>query len=535
MASLIPETAKKGALFTKETLVSAAKQSEGCHIVPIRLRRAIKRYLREQENPNMRRKVLCLSQSFNKIKDANLLLTASTSKELIEDPFKSLERAQRWKIKSAYGDIGLKYRDDQTIAYIASRMPAVYSACYRVLKEVKRRLPGFAPKRVLDFGSGTGSVLWAVREVWPHSLETINLVEPSKSMQRVAQSLLQGLKDLPLIQSYCSLQALMQNLDKSDRMHDLVIASYVLGEVPSVKDRITIVRQLWELTQDVLVLVEPGTPQGYSIITQMRSHILWMEKRKCRKSKGVSDAASKDIVSLNKDPNGAYVVAPCPHDGACPLENTGKYCHFVQRLQRTSSQRSYKRSKGLPLRGYEDEKFCFVALRRGQRPREPWPLDGMQFDTLKEQHAKRNPKPLEINYEDQVVSEDDGVRCKDDLVFEDEGVSDEDDPVLYDSDYMETDSMNDYEEEEEPAARADLGSGWGRIVYTPVRRGRQVAMNVCRSIKQDGSEGCFERVVVTQSENPALHKQASRSLWGDLWPLSSNELQENETPKKSDG
>lgn len=32
----------------------------------------------------------------------------------------------------------------------------------------------------------------------------------------------------------------------------------------------------------------------------------------------------------------------CPHDGPCPLEKTGKYCHFVQRLERTSSQRAYK-------------------------------------------------------------------------------------------------------------------------------------------------------------------------------------------------
>lgn len=66
----------------------------------------------------------------------NLQLTTSTSKELVEDPFKSLEGSKRWKIKSAYGDIGLKYQDDETIAYVASRMPAVYSACYRVLKEV---------------------------------------------------------------------------------------------------------------------------------------------------------------------------------------------------------------------------------------------------------------------------------------------------------------------------------------------------------------------------------------------------------------
>lgn len=84
----------------------------------------------------MKRKVLRLSESFNAIKGVNLTLTESTSKELFEDPLKSVEQSKRWKVKSAYGDIGLKYRDDETIAYVASRMPAVYSACYRVLCEV---------------------------------------------------------------------------------------------------------------------------------------------------------------------------------------------------------------------------------------------------------------------------------------------------------------------------------------------------------------------------------------------------------------
>lgn len=91
----------------------------------------------ELEEPYLKRKVLRLSASFSEIKDVNLLLTASTSKELVEDPLKSVESSKRWKIKSAYGDIGLKYRDDETVAYVASRMPAVYSACYRVLKEVR--------------------------------------------------------------------------------------------------------------------------------------------------------------------------------------------------------------------------------------------------------------------------------------------------------------------------------------------------------------------------------------------------------------
>ena len=29
----------------------------------------------------------------------------------------------------------------------------------------------------------------------------------------------------------------------------------------------------------------------------------------------------------------AHVVAPCPHDGACPLEGRPSWCHFVQRFQ----------------------------------------------------------------------------------------------------------------------------------------------------------------------------------------------------------
>ncbi|GFS44446.1 hypothetical protein Acr_00g0090440 [Actinidia rufa] len=435
MAALVPETVPK---FTAETLRYAARQSDRCHIVPVSLRRAIKRYLREQEETHMRRKVLSLSQSFNEIKDVNLQLNASTSRELVEDPLKSLESSKRWKIKTSYGDIGLKYREDQTVAYVASRMPAVYSACYRVLSEVRRRLPGFSPTKVLDFGAGTGSALWAVREVWPKSLERINLVEPSQSMQRAGQSLVKNLKNLPLIQSYDSIQSLTKDINKSDREHDLVIASYVLGEIPSLQDRITIVRQLWNLTRDVL------------------------KRRKLEKS---LNETSKDLMTLK---SGAFVVAPCAHDGRCPLDKTGKYCHFVQRLERTTSQRAYK----------------ILVTRLLISSRESWPLDEDQFES------------------------------------EGELVPYEDDPASYDSDIIEADAVTeDDDEEEEETARADLGSGWGRIIYSPLRRGRRIEMDVCRATNREGTEGSFDHIVITQSKNPTLHHQARRSLWGDLWPF----------------
>ncbi|CAH9068782.1 unnamed protein product [Cuscuta europaea] len=502
MASMVSETVPK---FTADALRAAAKQSEACRIVPLRLRRAIKKYIREQEDPHMKRKVLRLSESFSHIKEANLLLPTTTAKEIMQDPLNSMGCSKRWKIQSAYGDIGLKYQEDETLAYVASRMPAVYSALYRVLSEVRRRVPNFSPAKVLDFGAGTGSAFWATREVWPKSLQKVNLVEPSQSMQRAGQGLTRGLKNMPLIQSYSSLQALTQNIKKSNRQHDLVIASYVLGEIPSLKDRISIVRQLWGLTADILVLVEPGTPQGSNIISQMRSHILWMERRRCRKLEKLSDRPCKALTALKC---GAFIVAPCPHDGACPLSKTGKYCHFVQRLERTTSQRTVKRSNGASLRGFEDEKFSYIVFRRGQRPRDAWPLDGMKFETLKEQHARRNPEDLEIDYEDQFPSEN-----EDDL-------NEEEDPISYNSDDTESDTITaDDGEWEEGEATAGLGTGWGRIIYSPIRRGKLVEMDVCRATNAEGTQGSFDRVIVTKSKNPTLHHQARRSLWGDLWPF----------------
>lgn len=100
----------------------------------------------------------------------------------------------------------------------------------------------------------------------------------------------------------------------------------------------------------------------------------------------------------------------------------------------------------------------------------------------------------------------------------------EPDPVTYDSDVMEADNVDDNgeieeEEEDEGATRADLGGGWGRIIFAPVRRGRHVTMDVCRSTNHDASEGAFQRIVVTKTKNPTLHHQARKSFWGDLWPF----------------
>lgn len=46
---------------------------------------------------------------------------------------------------------------------------------------------------------------------------------------------------------------------------------------------------------------------------------------------------------------GAHVVAPCPHDGGCPMDGTDSWCHFAQRFQRTALQKDTKTLVGAHL------------------------------------------------------------------------------------------------------------------------------------------------------------------------------------------
>lgn len=113
--------------------------------------------------------------------------------------------------------------------------------------------------------------------------------------------------------------------------HDLVIASYVLGELPQDCGA-ALIRTLWELTSSTLVIIEPGTPSGFSRINQAREQLLVA---------------------------GATTIAPCPHDSPCPMGDND-WCHFAQRVARSRLHRQVK-SGELP---YEDEKFSFVSVSR---------------------------------------------------------------------------------------------------------------------------------------------------------------------------
>jgi ribosomal protein RSM22 (predicted rRNA methylase) len=123
--------------------------------------------------------------------------------------------------------------------------------------------------------------------------------------------------------------------------------------------------------------------------------------------------------------------------------------------------------------------------------RTPWPLDSVEILSSPQHEAEND---IELEYTDE-------------LEYADEN---------QDMDSMVSEGDLDHEFEEEVA---DLGAGWARIVRAPIRRGRHTVLDLCRATERDGSQGALNRLVCSRrGKFAALHPQARKAHWGDLWP-----------------
>jgi ribosomal protein RSM22 (predicted rRNA methylase) len=234
-----------------------------------------------------------------------------------------LSRRYRAEIR----DGNLHLADELAVkAYLATRLPATYAAIRAAMAALIEAMPSFEPKSLLDVGAGPGSALWAAADCWPE-LERAALVEASAAVQRAGAELMSEAM-LPHARWIAAdVAGAFPELCKAD----LVTIAYVLDEL-SPAAVAPLVERLWNLTAEVLLIVEPGTPAGWGRVLEVRRQLL-------------------DL--------GARLVAPCPHEASCPLK-VPDWCHFSQRVARSRLHRLAK-SGDVP---WEDEKFIYLTASR---------------------------------------------------------------------------------------------------------------------------------------------------------------------------
>ena len=238
-------------------------------------------------------------------------------------------------LKSAYNQVSEAYRrgedsgvlfghPTQVLAYLLARLPATYAAVYRAMQSLAESLPDWRCHSILDVGSGPGTASWAAAEIFP-DLSTITLLEKSQPIISIGKQLASYAEGPALQKGHWQQQDLTRPfvLPKAD----LTVFSYVFAEI----NCLDLIQKAWEQGAAVLI-VEPGTPKGFSNIL----------------------AARKKLIEL-----GAFIAAPCPIVG---------WCHFPARVERTKIHKLLKEGS----LGYEDEKYSYVAAS----PVRPLPIEG---------------------------------------------------------------------------------------------------------------------------------------------------------------
>ena len=213
-------------------------------------------------------------------------------------------------------------------AYLTARCPATFAACVTAFSALAKRAPSLAPLSVLDIGAGPGTASWAAVEQWPN-IETFTMADENEGMLSAARILCAGAGHPALREARTRCAVISRGL--AEERHDLVVASYAIGEL-AFSDMRVILPTLWRSAHHALVLIEPGTPEGFARINAVREILIKA---------------------------GAEIAAPCPHSGSCPIL-APDWCHFSQRLPRS---RDHMRAKGARL-PFEDEKFSYVAATR---------------------------------------------------------------------------------------------------------------------------------------------------------------------------
>ncbi|KAI0257273.1 mitochondrial small ribosomal subunit Rsm22-domain-containing protein [Lactifluus subvellereus] len=387
-------------------------------------------------------------------------------------------------------------------AFASVVLPAHYSAIYAVLHHVKSRLgPRWSVQNVLDWGAGTGSALWAASYAF-QKLDFLNGEDEGRQGTLSSTAIIKYvgiekrdglvdigrrlLEDIPHDSLNISWQRKLHHDSYSqphDGSHTMAISAFFLSTLRTSLQRKSLVKEMWESGAETIVLLDHSSPVGFQSVAEARELLLSLGRKE------VGDHGSEENMT-----SGSHVLAPCPHDGVCPIhrsEVAKLVCGFSQRMERPPFVRRTKHS-GV---GHEDIGYAYVVIRRGSRPTIPDVKVGRLGEVGRRQmqleEAKHPIVELDLDGGDPWTPLEPTVAS----------TSPEETVEPHGRNLAEIDSLLKAE-----------ASHWPRLVFPPLKKSGHVVMDVC------APSGKILRMTIPKSQGKQPYYDARKSSWGDIFP-----------------
>ncbi len=110
-----------------------------------------------------------------------------------------------------------------------------------------------------------------------------------------------------------------RDVSKSKGSFDLALCTYTLCEVPNVAASLALAVMIWEKLSPngIAIFIEPGTPDGFNSLRSVRSMLLdCCPPLKNRDGSIIGSDDDDDLVAGGEE---CHVIAPCTHNGTCPM------------------------------------------------------------------------------------------------------------------------------------------------------------------------------------------------------------------------
>lgn len=117
--------------------------------------------------------------------------------------------------------------------------------------------------------------MWAANESWPRSISEHFNVDCNKDLNNLSNLLLKsGDDNQPTIYNNVLYREFLPV--GNHIQYDLIVSAFSLKELPNFQSRVHVIENLWQKTQDTLVIVEHGNMAGFQAIMEARNLILKM-------------------------------------------------------------------------------------------------------------------------------------------------------------------------------------------------------------------------------------------------------------------